>query len=262
MTELRRAIALDPDLVEARVALAQALARTGQREDAHEQEAAVRRINATKASVGRAMLLMEAAEDSLERGDTAAALPLLREAVELAPTLTEAQFQLALGLKRSDEELQRSRSGAGQPRSGADAAETALVRVLQLDPAHARAYAELGLLHAKRGSPGPAGAALRRAVSLAPGLVAAQRALVELASAQDDWPTAISALEALMAWQPEDASAPLGLVQALLRQHDCVGAKAVFERASGLQPNLAATHRDVAGALKACAPGREGPVQP
>ena len=49
------------------------------------------------------MILVDTATDALEKGDAATALPLLREALDFAPSLTEAHFQLALALKQSQE---------------------------------------------------------------------------------------------------------------------------------------------------------------
>ena len=101
LEQLKRAIALDPSLVEARVTLAQALARAGRRAEAREQQDAVQRINDEKAALGRAMLLVDSATDVLKRARPADAVPLLREAVALAPALAEAHFQLAIALKQA-----------------------------------------------------------------------------------------------------------------------------------------------------------------
>jgi tetratricopeptide (TPR) repeat protein len=249
--ELRRAIELDSSLIEPRVALAQALARSGRQDEARQQQQAVQRLNAEKAGIGRAMILIDSTTGLLEQGDTAKALPLLREAIDLAPALTEAHFQLALGLRRSYEAHVSSKPGAA---SGPDPAaiEAELLRVIELDPAHAPAYAELGMFHASRGDTVHALAALRRAASLAPGLVTAQRALADQAAVLEDWPTVVAALEAVMAWQPEDPSAPLNLARTLLRQRECAGAVAVFQHAVRLQPDLASADPALDGALKRC----------
>jgi tetratricopeptide (TPR) repeat protein len=251
LEELRRAIAIDPSLVEARVTLAQALARTGSRAEAREQQEAVERINAEKAALGRAMLLVDSARDPQNRAEPAGALPLLREAVSLAPSLAEAHFQLALALKRSRPQTSGRRAEPVHPAQGTEI-EAELLRVIELDPSHARAYLELGLQRASHGEIPSAIDALRRAVSVAPGLVPAQRTLADFAVRGEDWLTAVSALEAVLAWEPEDAPAALALTSVLLRQHDCAGATALYRRAARLNPKPGSDERELAAGLKRC----------
>jgi tetratricopeptide (TPR) repeat protein len=215
VNQLRRAVDLDPSLTEPRVALAQALARAGRRDEARQQQDAIERINAERAATGRAMVLVDTATDRMEGGDAAAAVPILREAIALAPALTHAHFQLALALSRLD--AQSTRAAASEA-SQAAAIEAALNRVVELEPGHARAHAELGLRHAARGQNRSAIDSLRRAVLTAPSLVAAQRGLADLLARAEDWPAAISALEAAMAWRPEDASLASALARALFAQ--------------------------------------------
>ena len=63
LAPLRAAIALDPGLTDARAMLAQALARTGARDEAREQQAEIQRINAIRAAMGRALVLLEGASE-------------------------------------------------------------------------------------------------------------------------------------------------------------------------------------------------------
>ena len=211
------------------------------------QQQAVTRLNAEKTRLSQAVILVDNAVNSLERGDVGGALPVLRQAIELAPSLAEAHFQLAVALTRSAAPERTSSENGGRA-----AIENALLRVIELEPANAHAYARLGLLHANHGHTAPAFAALRRAVSLAPSLADAQRALAELARAHQDWPTAIAALEAVIVWQPDDASSLASLAGALIVQRDCTGAAAVFARARRLKPSIAAAEHALASALEDC----------
>jgi tetratricopeptide (TPR) repeat protein len=251
LEELKRAIAIDPSLVEARVTLAQALARTGRRAEAREQQDAVERINTEKAALGRAMLLIDSARDLLNRAEPEGALPLLKEAVALAPGLAEAHFQLSIALNRAG--AQAMMSGQGQGRFGKDGdIEAELRRAIERDPAHAQAHFNLGQRCAIRGDIPSALASLRRAVSVAPSLVPAQRALADFAVRGEDWQTAVTALEAVLAWEPEDVPAALALTSVLLRQRDCAGATALYQRATRLDPKRASSDRELAAGLKQC----------
>ena len=176
--QLTRAIALDPSLVEARVTLAQALARAGRRAEAREQQDAVQRVNDEKAALGRAMLLVDTATDVLKRARPADAVPLLREAVALAPAFAEAHFQLAIALKQG-EAGHSSRTAAAVRGGQSDEVDAELRRAVELEPSHAPAYVELGLRRASRREITSGIEALRHAVTLAPGLVAAQRPLAD-----------------------------------------------------------------------------------
>jgi tetratricopeptide (TPR) repeat protein len=251
LDELRRAIAVDPSLVEARVTLAQALARSGRRAEAREQQDAVERINAEKAALGRAMLLVDSATDLLNRGQPAGALPLLREATALAPALAEAHFQLSIALSRA--EAQAMIPGRDRGRLGKDQdIEAELRRAIELDPTHAQAHFHLGVRCAIRGDIQSAIELFHRAVGVAPGLVAAQRALADFTVKREDWPTAVTALEAVLAWEPEDVPAALTLSSVLLRQHDCAGAAALFQRVTRVDPKRTSSERELIAGLKRC----------
>src|SRR5436190_1277206 len=87
--ELREAIRLDPAMTEARVTLAQTLARAGRMAEAREQQAEVRRINAEDADHGRALVLLQTAADRIQRGEVTPAIDDLREAAALNPRFAE-----------------------------------------------------------------------------------------------------------------------------------------------------------------------------
>ena len=243
--------ATDPSLVEARVTLAQALARAGQRAEAREQQDAVQRINDEKAALSRAMLLVDSAADTLKRARPADAVPLLREAVALAPALAEAHFQLAIALKQAQAQ-DASRTAAIARRNDGDEVDAELRRAVELDPSHALAHLELGLRRASQGEIASGIEALRRAVTLAPGLAAAQRALADLAVQREDWPTAVSALEAVLAWEPEDVPAAVALTSVLVRQHECAGATALVQRIARVDSRRVGSDRELLAELKRC----------
>jgi tetratricopeptide (TPR) repeat protein len=197
---LQTAIHLDPYLTEARVTLAQALANAGAKDEARQQQAEVERINALRANMGRALVLIEAASDRMRAGDSAGALDRLREAVAASPSSAEAQYQLGRVLRGVPD---RSRES-----------EAALLQAVQIDPHHAPAYYELGMVRASLGDTRGAAADLQRATELAPGLVAAHRARAALAAGQQDWPSVIGALNAVVAWDPADSTARRQLQEA------------------------------------------------
>jgi tetratricopeptide (TPR) repeat protein len=87
--------------------------------------------------------------------------------------------------------------------------------VLQLDPDHALAHLNLGLLLAKHGNAAAARAELEKASEVAPSLVEAHSALGKLAKDSQDWPTAIRELQAVIAWTPQDRTAHADLAGAL-----------------------------------------------
>jgi tetratricopeptide (TPR) repeat protein len=125
----RQATRLDPSLTEARVNLAQALVRAGRREEARAEAAEAERLKAEEAGRGRAMILAETGAGLLARGEAAAAVRDLREAVEASPSFVEAQYLLGIALRRS----------GALPRE----AQEPLLRVLDLDPGHAEARLEV-----------------------------------------------------------------------------------------------------------------------
>jgi protein O-GlcNAc transferase len=196
---LTRAVALDPSSTDARVILAQALAKAGRMEEAERHRQEVESINAHNAAVSRAMVLLENAAGATRKGDRAAALEQVRDAAAFAPTFPEARYQLALALLPSD----------------AGGAEAHFQRVVQLDPERATAHYQFGVLRGKRGDVQGALASLRRATELAPGLLEAQRELAAHAWKVDDWTTVLASLVAVVAWDPGDAMAHYALSRAL-----------------------------------------------
>ncbi len=224
--EFRRAVTLNPDLAQAHASLAQALQRAGQKEDAQKQLAELEKINLGVANEGRAMILVESAEGHINKGERSAAVGELQEAVTLSPGFTEARYQLGLALRQSAD--------------GWAKAESAFREVLQLDPNHALAHLQLGLLLAANGDRAEAVVEFENAVKLAPGLVEAHRGLGRLATESRDWATAIRQFQAVVAWNPEDAAAHYDLAASLKASGQLDEAARELQIAQKLDPKLAA----------------------
>ncbi len=199
--ELRRAVALNPNLPQAHASLVQALQRGGQKEEAKKGLAELEKINQGIANEGRAMILVETAEGHINKGEQFVAVEELNEAVGLTPGFAEAHYQLGLALRQSAD--------------GPQKAEAAFKQVLRLDPNHALAHLQLGLLFLARGDRAEAAAEFEVAAKLAPGLAEAHRGLGRLALDSRDWQTAVQEFKAVVAWNPEDAAAHYDLAASL-----------------------------------------------
>jgi tetratricopeptide (TPR) repeat protein len=197
IAELRQAVRLDPYSSEARLTLAQALQRVGEGEAAGKEREEAQKIDTLRGARGRAVVLLQAAGDHLRAGDTAKALPELREATTLSPDFAEAHYRLAEGLWQSSGDL-------------AEIIKE-LHTVLELNADHAQAHYLLGLARKKQGMTGLAKAEFSRALELAPGLCDALRALAEMAETDRDWPRAIAEYQKYLAWRPKDDAAQKAL---------------------------------------------------
>jgi Flp pilus assembly protein TadD len=165
--------------------------------------AEVQRLKERETALGRALVLVEMGAGQLDKGDAAAAVASLREAVTVSPDFAEAHYRLGLALQK-----------AAAPPSQV---EDALLRAVQLDPAHARARFEWARLLAARGDTVGARDQFRQALSRQPSLVDAHRELARMAAAAGDWPAAVAELQAVVAWEPGDARARRDLTAALAR---------------------------------------------
>jgi tetratricopeptide (TPR) repeat protein len=199
--ELREAIRLDPTLVEARVALARAVARSGVRDAARAEQDEIKRLNARSAAVGRTLVLLQTAAEQESRGRLTEAIASLRQAAELSPEWPETHYQLGLLLMR-------------MPEHSADA-ERSFREVLRVNPDHALSNYRLGLLLARRGDIDAARGALEHAAAVAPGLVDAARELARIAIEERDWQGAVRWLQRTLAWQPGDEQAQRDLQRAM-----------------------------------------------
>jgi protein O-GlcNAc transferase len=223
VAELREAIRLDGDLTEARVMLAQTLARQpGGMDEARQQQQEIRRINTRNADGGRTLVLLQTASELLRKGDSATALAHLREAATLSPEFAEAHYQLGIALLPS----------------APGAAEAAFTRVLNLRPDHAEAHHRLALLLLARHDSAAAAAELAKAVYLAPSLVAARRLLGRLALDSRDWATAVAELQKAVVWDPSFAEAHFDLAAGLNGRGDREEAAKELAIALRLKPEL------------------------
>jgi Flp pilus assembly protein TadD len=94
-------------------------------------------------------------------------------------------------------------------------AEYSFRRTLELDPNHAQAHLELGLLLKRVGNNDEARSEFATAAKLAPGLVQAHQELGNSALASQDWSTAVREFQAVLAWSPDDKQAHYDLARAL-----------------------------------------------
>ena len=165
----------------------------------------MRRLNDERAALGRAMVLLDTAAGNERAGDGAAArVSAIREAVAVAPTFAEAYYQLALALTESGApaaEVEAALRQALALRPGMPLRSTRLVRL-----SCARA---MSLPHARPSTAQP---------RLPPGCCRRSAHVPVSRSLEKDWAAAVAALDAVVAWEPDDAAAYLDLGQALARQ--------------------------------------------
>jgi Flp pilus assembly protein TadD len=233
---------LNPDLGEAHATLAQAFQKAGHPQEARKELAELQRIDTAKANDGRAMILVETAVEHIKKTEFAVAISELREAVTLSPDFTEAHYQLGLALRQSASAS--SRAGSNRSASATDTlaqAETAFRRVLELNPADALAYFQLGLLLKSRGDNSQAASQFERAAQLTPGLTEAHLELGRMAKDAQDWTKAALEFEAVLAWSPQDAEAHYGLAAALKASGRLQDAARELQVALKLKPGVSSS---------------------
>jgi tetratricopeptide (TPR) repeat protein len=189
ISELQKAVELDPSMGDARASLAQALQKAGRKEESQQQSEALRRSGAIASKVGQAMVLLQAAAEKSDKQDYAGAASSLGEAIALDPTFTEAQFQLAVALRKSGDVTK---------------AKDVLRQLLLHNPRHAPAHLQLGLMLAEGTEEAEAANQLRTALEIAPSLGEAHLGLARLAKAAQNWPDAILEYQLALAWAPQN----------------------------------------------------------
>jgi tetratricopeptide (TPR) repeat protein len=198
---LERAIQLNPNLIKAHASLAQAYQRAGRTADAQHESERLATLTAEQRSRGRAMVLVESAEQQSKAGQTAQALSTLHQAIEANPGFADAHFQLGRLIRDS----------GGSP----DDAIASFRRVLDLDPERAEAHYEIGFTLERTGRKADALGEYGIAVEMAPCQVQAKEALGRTALETRQWSTAATQFRGVLAFQPKNANAKNGFERAV-----------------------------------------------
>ncbi|HWM88053.1 MAG TPA: hypothetical protein VNO33_19505, partial [Kofleriaceae bacterium] len=262
---LRRLVELDPDDLQARWRLAEALARLDGHERVEERAALMAEIAARVDHPDqRAAALLESArllDEDL--GQTDRAIPLYRQVVEAWPADRFARQALADALRRASrwEELAAERR--------AEAAE------LPEGPAAARALREAAALLAERlDHPAEAAAVYRDLCDRVPEDAEALAAMAEALARSGDTGAALDALEREVAARGADEHAEAALYRLAHRAEQAgrpADAEDAYRRALAIRPDsaragaalldLAVTRKDAAAEVDALVELAEGPTQ-
>ena len=196
---LEEATRRSPLLVKAHRNLAQGYQRAGRKADAIAATERSVAAASKRASASRAILLVETGKQLLANGDPSAAVDAFREATEISPDSEDAHLFYGLALWEASADTQ--------------GALLSLDRAIQINPQRAVAHYRRGLVLHAAGREGEALDAFRSCVNLAPSLVEAQRALGSLAFKAGELAAASAALNAVLAWNPDDSAARDRLAQ-------------------------------------------------
>ncbi|HLI10686.1 MAG TPA: tetratricopeptide repeat protein [Alphaproteobacteria bacterium] len=148
----------------------------------------------------------------LQKGDAAAAIPLIQRAIERKADSADYFANLGAALQK----LERLAE-----------AEAAYEKTLALNPSQTETLTNLALIHEKEGRTAEAVACCRKAVAVRPDLMKAYRKAVDLLLAATRYEEAAEWLEALLARWPDDAAALSNLGFC----YDQIGADAKAEEA-------------------------------
>lgn len=206
---LRHALALRPDDLDTRRALAEACLLAGWPEEAADLCRAV-----LSRQPGDTVAGLRLAGALLQLGQPAPALDAAEAVLRAAPALAEAWYLAGVALR-----------ALGQP----EAAERRLRRAVECDPGHARAWMSLGHTASDRGLPAAAEACLREAVTRAPDLAAAHASLGSVLTEAGRLAEAIAACDQALALAPDDPIAHWHRATAHLLAGDYAAGWADFE---------------------------------
>jgi tetratricopeptide (TPR) repeat protein len=196
---LEKAVAMNPKLIKAHFNLAQAYRRAGREDDARKASARAETLTKEQRDMGRAMVLVQSARERLSASNAAAAIPLLREAIEAHPGFVDAYMEFGRALVESGDSA---------------AAVRQFQTALNFDPERADAHYQISLALRKTGDTAHALEELKSAVSMAPCRVEMMRALAAAALDAGDRVTAIGELRRVLAWDPHDQNARQALERA------------------------------------------------
>jgi tetratricopeptide (TPR) repeat protein len=281
----RRAVAIDPAYLPARLRLGKALALAGEAAAARQELAGV-----AAAAASRGAPSIEAAAEAwmgrlaLEQSDAGAAIEHLERALQLQPDASALRYSLARAYRASGEperalsELRRSGERdvtfsdpiAIEARSAATGvgaqlvlaraaltegdlggAEVAMRRAVELDPGSAPAHRYLGEVLARAGRGDEAAAALAEAVRLDPADVEQRLALAAVLERLGRDVEVVDLLTATLALAPSFAPARARLGAALVRLGEHERAEEELARAVELDPEDAGARFLLAQALAA-----------
>jgi tetratricopeptide (TPR) repeat protein len=198
---LEQAVQLNPRLIKAHASLAQAYQRAGRSADAQRESERLAALTAEQRNRGRAMVLVESAEQQFEAGRTAEAVSTLRKAIEVSSGFADAHFQLGRLIRES----------RGDP----DEAIASFQRALSLDPERAEAHYEIGVTLERAGRKTSALDEYRIAVEMAPCHVEAREALGRAELNAGHGSAAAAQFRGVLAFQPKNADAKNGFDRAI-----------------------------------------------
>jgi tetratricopeptide (TPR) repeat protein len=197
---LETAVRVNPKLIKAHFNLAQAYQRAGRGGEAKSETQRAAALTEEQRSLGRAMVLVQAARQQLQSGDSGKALSSLRQAVAESAGLADAHLELGRAILQT----------------GGDPAEAIRQFKLawNLDPELAEPHYQIGLAMLKTGDKAEALNELNAAASMAPCRIEVMRALGRAALEAGDRTTALRQFRRVLAWDPEDADAREQLAKA------------------------------------------------
>lgn len=156
--------------------------------------------------------------------DPQAAITALQHAIELNPNHVEART--LLGWVNSE------------IRGDFDSAIKEYRKVVELRPASAEAYNNLGVAEKRKGDLNKAGDAFNKALALKPDYSPALSNRGWIFAERDQWPEARHDFEQALKINPADDGALYGLSQALRAERDYAGAQQTMQRLISRSPNF------------------------
>jgi len=220
--QLEKALQLDPSAAEAHFQLASVLRALLLLEAAQEQLALYQQESAERQHKDVAVTKANQAKEFLQHDDAAKAAALYREAVQNDPKNAQILYEFALAL-----DAQRD----------FDAEQETLRRAIEANPDLAEAYNQLGLLILQAGHASEAEKEFQKAISLNPQYAEAQNNLGVLYGQQGRDPEAERLFRRAIDSNPQYAQAYVNLAAALAEQSVFTEAEAAAETAIAIQPD-------------------------